>query len=360
MPNDAGYMAAEGDRVAVAVGDPCWLIDARVGTCRRRIDLPRPAAPATSVWGYTALVGGRLFGTAQRPTASRTTASRQQIDVDYANDQPVVISDAVFCVEPDGSGLRWSYRGGALINSTITIGEGRMYFVESRGAQSGSDSTGRIPLADLLAGSAELIALDAATGKPVWKRPVGDYLSGCRNILYLQYAQGLLIASGSRVAADRDSWYRIATFDAASGRPVWQAEHAAGKPDAFTHGEQVRHGAVLGEMLMAEPALYELATGRRIDVDGHDPPRPFVRPGGGCGTVSAAGHCLFFRAGYPTVTDFSSGLTSEQRTCKLAPSRPGCWINIIPAGGLILIPEASAGCVCHYSLQTSMALAPVR
>ena len=38
--------------------------------------------------------------------------------------------------------------------------------------------------------------------------------------------------------------------------------------------------------------------------------------------------------------------------------RPGCWINIVPAAGLILIPEASASCVCNYPLQTSMAFLP--
>jgi len=37
---------------------------------------------------------------------------------------------------------------------------------------------------------------------------------------------------------------------------------------------------------------------------------------------------------------------------------PGCWINIIPAGGLVLIPEASSGCTCGYPLQTSMAFIP--
>jgi hypothetical protein len=39
-------------------------------------------------------------------------------------------------------------------------------------------------------------------------------------------------------------------------------------------------------------------------------------------------------------------------------SRPGCWINIIPVGGLVLIPEASSGCSCPYPVQTSIALAP--
>ncbi len=34
-------------------------------------------------------------------------------------------------------------------------------------------------------------------------------------------------------------------------------------------------------------------------------------------------------------------------------SRPGCWINIIPAGGLVLVPEASSGCSCNHPIQTS-------
>ena len=40
--------------------------------------------------------------------------------------------------------------------------------------------------------------------------------------------------------------------------------------------------------------------------------------------------------------------------------RPGCWINLLPAGGLLLAPEASSGCSCNFSVQTSLALTPVR
>ena len=36
--------------------------------------------------------------------------------------------------------------------------------------------------------------------------------------------------------------------------------------------------------------------------------------------------------------------------------RPGCWINALPAGGLVLMPDASAGCVCSYQNRTWMAL----
>jgi hypothetical protein len=38
--------------------------------------------------------------------------------------------------------------------------------------------------------------------------------------------------------------------------------------------------------------------------------------------------------------------------------RPGCWINAIPAGGLVLVPDASSGCRCSYLNQAWIALSP--
>ena len=32
-----------------------------------------------------------------------------------------------------------------------------------------------------------------------------------------------------------------------------------------------------------------------------------------------------------------------------------CWINMIPAGGLVVVPEGSSSCVCGYNYKTSMA-----
>jgi hypothetical protein len=33
-------------------------------------------------------------------------------------------------------------------------------------------------------------------------------------------------------------------------------------------------------------------------------------------------------------------------------------MSIIPAGGLVLMPEASSGCTCGFALQGSVVLAP--
>ena len=36
-------------------------------------------------------------------------------------------------------------------------------------------------------------------------------------------------------------------------------------------------------------------------------------------------------------------------------TRPGCWINIITAGGGVLTPEAGSGCSCGYPIRATMA-----
>jgi len=38
--------------------------------------------------------------------------------------------------------------------------------------------------------------------------------------------------------------------------------------------------------------------------------------------------------------------------------RPGCWINAIPAGGLILMADAASWCTCSYLNQATCALQP--
>ena len=77
--------------------------------------------------------------------------------------------------------------------------------------------------------------------------------------------------------------------------------------------------------------------------------------GHGCGTMSASNSAYFFRGNNPTIFD----IETKKHEYLTNSTRPGCWINIIPAGGLILMPEASSGCTCSYAIQASLALAPI-
>ncbi len=357
MPYDAGYSSIDADHFAVAVQDTAWLVDARNGEVKEKLRVPSTDETHKFHWGYLALKQNRLFGSIQKATASRTAPSRDQIDRDYSNDRPVVTGNGLFVMDVPSKNLRWHHRA-IVINPTISISSDRVYFVASRVESLHDHPTGRIELQELLAGGADVVALDSATGNSVWKTELPPSMLSCRNILYLQVTNDRLILSGS-YSRDNDSWYRVAVLDAESGNTIWTAEHQKGKPGAFTHGEQVHHPVILGDRLICEPAIYELESGRRIAPDGTSADWTLARPAHSCGTISGAGNCLFFRSGNPTVMDLGPGLRGRQRFRTISPTRPGCWINIIPADGLVLIPEASASCVCHYSLQTSMAFQPV-
>jgi hypothetical protein len=63
---------------------------------------------------------------------------------------------------------------------------------------------------------------------------------------------------------------------------------------------------------------------------------------------------MFFRSGFIGYYD----LYEDSGTKHFAGQRLGCWINAIPSNGLVVIPEASAGCVCLFSITSTVVLEP--
>ena len=354
MPYDAGYIACDGQRVLAAVDTHVWEVDPDSGHVRRRVPLPSRVSRSMH-WGYVAIHDGAIYGTSTLATAPRTTPGREQVSLAYRSDRPLVTSRHLFRLDPKRMSTQWIRDRGAIVNPSLAISGDRIFFIESRNKASRAHQTGRIELATLLASDAWLVALHAKTGKVAWEAPLD--LPDCRNIVYLTATAEHLILVGSRQDEQRDSLYHLRVMSCVDGREIWRARHPNMKPGQVSHGEQVHHPVVMGDLLIAEPFIYSLRDGTQVNPDGQDKPWVIRRPGHSCGTMSGANGCLFFRADNPTVLDLSTS-TPNSRFTKLAPSRAGCWINIIPACGLVLIPEASASCVCHYALQTSMAFRP--
>jgi hypothetical protein len=69
--------------------------------------------------------------------------------------------------------------------------------------------------------------------------------------------------------------------------------------------------------------------------------------------MSASHHLIFQRYEFHGILD----LKTKKRT-ELLGVRGGCWIGLIPSGGMLLAPESGAGCSCGHSLQTSVAYVP--
>ena len=162
-----------------------------------------------------------------------------------------------------------------------------------------------------------------------------------------------MVSSGSRGARELKGGesirYSYFAFDADTGDLLWQKSHPTDLRADGGHGEYNRHPTIIQETAYCWPYAYNLRTGERRDG------WKFSRHGHGCGGISSSPHALFWRGWNPWTWDLRPGGRPEPLT---AITRPGCWINIIPAGGLVLIPEASAGCTCAHSIQTSLAFAP--
>ena len=103
---------------------------------------------------------------------------------------------------------------------------------------------------------------------------------------------------------------------------------------------------------------YDLKTGREIKqlhpITGKAIPWQFTKTGHHCNYAIASPHMVTFRAGSAGFLDLESCTTS-----RLDGFRSGCRNSLIPAGGVLNAPNFAHGCVCSYSLFTSLAFVHV-
>jgi outer membrane protein assembly factor BamB/protein-L-isoaspartate O-methyltransferase len=350
---DSGNMVAAEDLFYLVAGNQCLALDSQDGQARATFRVPTTGREEVRHWGYLARLENRLIGTTTRPGASRSGHSRRTIDETYYDFIPMVTSDSVFAIDRHSGAALWHYpaRTGAIVNPSIAITAGMVVFVESENRETLDNPGGRATLPELLAKSGSaLVAVDAATGVELWRRPAD--LKSMQHQLFVVCADQKILVVGSRNQAGQDGresvWLDIRCFDAHQGQSLWAASQNQEEPPGGSHGEQDQHPVIVNGTIYIEPYAYDLSDGKRR------PGWKLSRPGHGCGTVSASASACFFRADNPTMCDLDTGkLTKVTRV-----SRPGCWINMIPAGGLLLIPEASSGCVCDFPIQSSMAFAP--
>jgi outer membrane protein assembly factor BamB len=347
VPLDCSNMAVDEQLLYVVAERKCYGFDVVSGLRRLTHTMPQLIKGQPRSWGYVAYSGDILFGSACRKGASYSETGRDVADALYGRNEKLVISDYLFAMDKNGGKLLWKYKDGLIVNTTITAGGGRIYFVETHSPKALADNLGRMPAKTLFDGINQyLVALDMQTGRPVYKKKIDA--DNLQELTYLSYAKDVLILSGSR-GVRKTVHGCFYAFDAGTGQIHWQVSHDSGLPSDGGHGEYNRHPTIIDDMVYTWPYAYNLKTGRRKKE------WKFDRHGHGCGAVSASAQCLFWRGHNPWMYDLGPE-GGPSRLNKV--TRPGCWINIIPAGGLVLIPEASSGCTCGYPLQTSIAFAP--
>ena len=122
-------------------------------------------------------------------------------------------------------------------------------------------------------------------------------------------------------------------FDTETGRRQWEANAS------------YRSRPIINDRtVFAEGGAWDLATGQQ---------QPFgLKRSYGCGVLACGRGLMVFRSA--TLGYFD--LQVQENVESFGGMRPGCWINAIPAGGLVLVPDGSAGCDCSYQNKTWLAL----
>ena len=349
---DCGWMALADDYVYVASEKNCVGLEVKTGVPTIQLTTPQVGGQ-TLHWGYVAVADDKIYGSGEEKTAYLLGPSRDQINTTYFDNQPIATSRYLFARNRTTGSLLWTYQrgggGSVIINPCIAIGGDYIYFIESRNASAVSDSDGRVTASTLFSGSNEyLVKLNRNSGAEVDTQLLSlpfthvAYLTYMANMTVGGQTKNVLLASG---CYDSGGYrYGHYVYNADTLNPEWNTYYDRGGSGG-SHGEQDQHPVIVGNTIYMREHKVDVNSGSASS---------FNLARGNCGTQSGCTTHLFGRNGNGYIYELPSGsatnLTSEIRI--------SCWINMIPAGGLLLVPEGGSGCTCNYALQATTVFMP--
>ncbi len=339
MPRDAGNWCADPGHLFVAIKDRCWVIAAGSGELRDTFSLADSSWRDSHEWGYVARAGDLVYGSSVKTGSVYTDFWGRESWYDGTSGPGTekICSDDLFARTIGKGELKWRYQNGVVINPTIGIADGKMFFVECRNPEVKALATSRIGSPKLW-DDQFLVALDAESGAKLWEQPINT-------------ADGIvvfyLLATGDKVflASSAAGKYHLYGFSAADGRSLWTATHDWPHDN---HGGHMQHPVVVRNTIFLEPCGYDATTGRRLTDD--------VGRHGGCATYAATSNALIYRGEGGRIAMWDMNADAVTSWYNL---RPSCWLSTVPANGMVLSPEGGGGCSCGNWLETSIGFAPI-
>jgi outer membrane protein assembly factor BamB len=309
-------------------GERCLKLDTTTGQLVHEFIVPSTPDAQTDVWGYIACVDGVLYGTAADQQHIVTYRYR---DTTGDMDRLLTESSRLFAMDASTGDVLWQYEAVESIrHNAIAIGGGRVYLIDR--PQALFDRLKK-PV-DKQHSMGTLIALDAKTGEQQWSRAEDIY----GTMLSLSDTHGVLLMSyqPTRFRLDSEIGGQMTAFDASSGTRRWKIE-----------ADYQSRPMINDDRIYAQGGAWNLLSGEPI-------PFAFKRSYG-CGILAASRRLLVFRSATLGYCD----LEQNAGVRDYGGIRPGCWVNTLPAGGLVLLPDATAGCRCSYLNRSWIALVPM-
>jgi outer membrane protein assembly factor BamB len=311
--------------VFIRAGGKCYRLDVATGRKLAEFDAPPKPDGKPGTWGFIAVDGDTVFGS--------VADDRHIVKHAYGkSDMSQLFTESLsfFAVDAETGSRKWTYEAKHSIrHNAVAIGGGKVYLIDRpQAAKDKPDGAKTDPHPP-----GELLAMDAATGKVLWraKDVYGTTLS-----LSVAHKALLMSYQPTSFRLPSELGGRMAAFHADDGKQLWDNKATyATRP------------LINDRTVYAQGGAWDLLTGAA---------RPFAfKRSYGCGQFAGSSNMMLFRSATLGYYD----LTERKGTISYGGIRPGCWINAIPAGGVVLVPDASAACQCSYLNQAWIALAPL-
>ena len=328
--------ASMADGIYACVGPELLRIDPKDG--RRLSAWPVPIEEKDLCWGGLRIAGDVLVATAFRPADHMAAdAGHDGNGGDWAGDR-MRMAYLIALDRQTGRKL-WQRKAtwGYVNRSGICIGGGKVYatdMITPKIYGKFREAGRKLPTAP-----PRVLAIELETGREVWSFDL-DVLS--RNIAYSEKEDLLLVPCRNLVVWEDNQWVnksidvrrgktnknapgRMRAFRGRDGSVAWKVD---------THPYHRPH-VIHGDLLIDRSGYtYNLADGkralRRSPVTGQLEPWSFRKAG--CGHLIACEHLVTWRTGY-------YDLEKQSGTTSLAGLDAGCSPTLIPAGGLLNIPN---------------------
>jgi outer membrane protein assembly factor BamB len=324
-----------GDSVYLRNGAKCFRIDAESGELKATFETPKDSDGRAAAWGYVASVDGVLFGSAANEAH---IVRHAYLRADKQMSRQFSESTSFFAIEVETGKLLWKYDAEHSIrHNAIAIGAGRVHLIDRPVAAGDllSQTLKRTKAPQKKPGTGHptgnLLTLNAKTGDEIWKSD--EDIFGTTLAFSERHDTLLMFYQPTRFKLPSETGGRIAAFRAGIGKRLWESKVN------YTTRPLINYDTII-----AHPAALDLVSGKPVAMK--------VPKSYGCGQLAGSRNLLMFRSGTLGYYDF----TRKAGTENYGGLRPGCWINALPVGGLVLVPDASSGCRCSYQNRAWVAL----
>ena len=324
-----------GDFVFIRHEQRCFQLDAATGKVVHTFEVPKSKDPKAKAnkqpWGYIAWDDGMLIGSAADP--NHVVAYRYHATTGDMTKQ-LTESNRLFAFDTKTGKLKWQYESeDSIRHNAIAIANEKLYLIDRPLADfDRTKESKRNPIPKTAKhATGQLLCLSIHDGYVLWKNKEDIYgtmiaISAENDALLMSYQP-----TSFRLSSEKGG--RLSVFNSSTGEKTWEAKaNYSSRP------------LINGKTVYAQGGAWNLKTGQ---------PQPFnFKRSYGCGILASCENMMFFRSATLGYFDFNKNSNIEN----YGGVRPGCWINAIPAGGLVLVPDASAACSCSYLNKSWFAL----